>query len=579
MGTESPWTGLHAQAKEGKLTFHPQAAIDAAEAVNKAATGLQQIVGNLNQLELQGDPFGVIPDAKMAVFKHSASHRMTERFREQARLLAPVIDKHLTTLRTMLETFLVAGAKYVDADGSQNKRFKQLRDGFPDKKISKLKVSDKDWHAIEAAEKRRGSKGKDVSTGNVSSDAGESEKPIDAFEYYAALSAYPSASATWNDLNSLYETMKPRHVGQVGSWWLRLAQKAREVDEGLGADLAKAFRNWQSDGATAALTAAAKYRAGLVELGQSMNLTGRVLANSEGWLATTQSYLPKVDAATAAPNGYPHQRQAKLEKQLTKYRHHYQAHYVKEFEPASKHVPKVPGLTFALPGDPQFPWQQPDKDGGPKVNPGAGDTKGNTPGTGDTKGDTPGTGDTKAGQNGNGQNGNGQNGTGQQGTGQELLGMVSTLLQTAGQVVQQIGMAAQTMHQPTLGQPGGPDQGKSRPQAGDPTERKGGGGGGGGGDGAAKAAGPDHTRTYPAKLFPRAGAPAETDTAAAQPRDPGQVVAGAPGTPGMGAMPPGVHSPGQQGAEHKRPQFLASTENLHEVLGDDQTTYRPVVDR
>ncbi|MFI9508644.1 hypothetical protein [Nocardia sp. NPDC052566] len=92
-------------------------------------------------------------------------------------------------------------------------------------------------------------------------------------------------------------------------------------------------------------------------------------------------------------------------------------------------------------------------------------------------------------------------------------------------------------------------------------------------------AGPEMTRDYPARLFPRAGGEVLSATDWRSGLATGQSTAGPPGAPGAGA-PYGGHGAGMgQGQEHKRPKFLFSPEHLEEALGEAPPVYKPVIDR
>ncbi|MGM7644076.1 hypothetical protein ACSVDM_04180 [Nocardia sp. JW2] len=115
--------------------------------------------------------------------------------------------------------------------------------------------------------------------------------------------------------------------------------------------------------------------------------------------------------------------------------------------------------------------------------------------------------------------------------------------------------------------------------AGLPTSAGGGGGGGGsraGLGGGAAAAAPLTRDATQSRLFPRAAAITTADAMVSR----AGITAGATGAAGAPGMSPAAAGQGQgQGKEHKRPQYLNSTENLDEALGDAPVVVRPVVER
>ncbi|KAF0848278.1 hypothetical protein [Nocardia caishijiensis] len=106
--------------------------------------------------------------------------------------------------------------------------------------------------------------------------------------------------------------------------------------------------------------------------------------------------------------------------------------------------------------------------------------------------------------------------------------------------------------------------------------KAGGAGGGGGAKGAASGLPMVARDGNQSRLFPRSAVVA-ADVGSAVSRA-GIAGVGTPGTPG--AMGPGAAGAGQgQSKEHKRPEYLRSSENLDEVLGEAPVVVRPVVER
>jgi hypothetical protein len=149
--------------------------------------------------------------------------------------------------------------------------------------------------------------------------------------------------------------------------------------------------------------------------------------------------------------------------------------------------------------------------------------------------------------------------------------------QAAQQMGQQLASAAQQAAQQAglAGLPGIPSLKDLEEQAkkamGSAAAKGGSGAGGGPGSGSPVKAGVGQNLDKASKLFPRAEATATGTAAAAR--------AGLASSAGMGMGPgPGPGAAGQQ-KEHKRADFLDSTEHLEEAIGEAPTVVKPIVEQ
>ncbi|MQY25004.1 hypothetical protein [Nocardia aurantia] len=437
-----------------------------------------------------------------------------------------------------------------------------------------------------------------------------------------------SSDLVWNDFFNHYKVMSGEigKIQQAAQDWLgfvNVLHTGRAIFQEKATAILNNNEYWHGDSSTAAREAIGRYvRNELESLTRAMQIISDNLTDSVGWLTKLQEYLPEVSfEQKAAEVGYTPKL---LDSMLNAYRTKWTEWYVEGAQSASAAIPVMPlpqgGNTSSLvPSQPNPvvpPVAPPVAPPTAPVSPvsalsgsGSGDQKaaldpgslGGGPGLdGAPKVDQPG--DPAADQQPVTepqtqqpdqsqqlqsmlqQGAQALQQAAQQGSqvAQQGASAIQQGLQTAAQTAQQaLQQAAQQSTQAAALAAGLPNTaadelGKSGIGAGGGAAG-GGAGSGRAGLGAGSAAEGPRNSAATQRLFPRAAA-ATTDSATTGRAGLASSAATSAGAPGMS---PGAHGGGhgQQNKEHKRPEYLKTTENLDEALGDAPGAVRPVVEK
>ncbi|MGW4356584.1 hypothetical protein ACWELJ_31310 [Nocardia sp. NPDC004582] len=585
----NPWTGLAQQAHTGNLELKPGAAREGARLAAIAANALTFAKGYQDILTTHRGFSDNEHLFQILILK--------KRFNEQGLALGPILDHYIELVNGMADTMIQADQTYDAAEVDSKTMFDQLK-----------KANSKDSDSAEPA----------LDHGKIFDLGGDSAPRIDehakgneglykvAHEpgHYELID--PENPYAHHDLDWFYEAgagMDPQTVANFSATWDKVA---RRVDESFG-DLTKQLtkmvddKDWSSAGAHSAVTAANTFKKQATDLTDDLRSMAENLRLVSGWLENTKVMMPR-----NKPTDFDYDHYQRMENMIKAAQLAFQHWYVPGLTGASQAVPRLTDPTAATPHLDGPGGRSNNGDGrggghgGGQHRPGGagGPNSGNTP---NHKANLNGTKPDGTNPNGTNPNGTNPNGTHPNGTnpdktnpqgnpsgtdpnsstGQSSQGMsqLSSALQQGMQGLTGLQSTAQQKKQ----QQDLKDKLKDSPLAGLPNledlkKGLGGGGGGGGGGGAAPK-----PMLENARLFPRA-ALAETAEASATGVGRAGVAAGSTGMGGMGGgggmgpMGHGAGGHGQGGKDHKRPDFLDSSEYLDEAMGTAPVVAKPVVE-
>ncbi|MEU1430705.1 hypothetical protein ABZ412_26875 [Nocardia sp. NPDC005746] len=605
--TNNHWLGLVPQAQAHTLQLGHDVALEGAKLAAIAANALI-FAKNYQELLTQHKGFSDNNHLEQVVM-------LKTRFNDQGGRLGAILDHYIELVNAMADTMIQADKTYDAHEEDTAAIFKRLK-------------HDADTADTDPA-KPAMQRGEIPSLPGNSAPRLDQDKKVDQALYniahesghYTAID--PENPFSHNDLDWFYEAgagMNPQLVADFGATWLKVAKKVDTSFGELNKQLAKMVTDkaWTGAGAQGAVDAANAFKDQASELTGDLRAMASNLTYVSGWLDSTKMMMPR-----NKPNDFDYDHYQRMQNIIKAAQLAFQHWYVPGLIGASQAVPKLSDATVAKPNlNP--PNRRSDAGGGQnnnnggggaqnrsgggsmpnlgsmpnnKINPNGVDPNGTNPNGINPNGTNPngtnpnGTNPNGTNPNGTNPNGTNPNGTNPQGnpsgtnpnsnSGQFSQGMsqLSSALQQGMQGLTSL----QTTEQQKKQQQELKDKLKDSPLAGMPNLedlKKGLGGGGGGGGGGGSAPKP---MLETSRLFPRA-ALAETAEAASMGVARAGVAAGSTGMGGMGGgggmgpMGHGAGGQGQGGKEHKRPEFLDSSEYLDEAMGTAPVVAKPVVE-
>lgn len=602
--TDNPWTGLNQQAHSGTLQLSDSAAGEAAALAAAAANAVELVKHHVADV-LNPKGFGAAP----------SSYLLQAKFSKAAGDLDDILGRFLEILNAMGETFLAAGKRYNETDTDSGAEFKRIRDNTPRRGDAsqggnpatppvggshhipdflrdhqyfgdKLqKPSDEhinssgQFSEMDALSQAQG--GRDTTPVDVENPWEKDHPFFESFETGIDPVAVVSDALVW-------DWMAVELDGTFGDLNNRLARFPLEG-------------SWQSPrgegGINAAITAAATYRSQANALTTSMRALSQNLTYTAGWLSETKKFMP---GETRDKGGYV-DRESQEDSCLDLWhRRGFQNWYVEGMKYTNAAIPILPAPTVK----PAQPPAQP----GPPGPPGTASPGTAAPGTAAPGASQQQLAALRAAQQDSDQQRQAlarqqkaleearrtseeqarKSAAAQQQ--QQAQQAAQQAMQQAAQQAQQVGQqlagaAQQAAHQiaqqsALAGLPGLPAGLQDFQDAAKKMSSAAKGATGGPGPGIGKATPPAGQNLERAsKLFPRATTDiTATATGVRAGLAPGTGMAGAP----MGGMPmggPGAAGGGGQQKEHKRADYLDSTEHLEEAIGEAPVVAKPVVEK
>ncbi|MFE3255933.1 hypothetical protein ACFXPS_12430 [Nocardia sp. NPDC059091] len=591
---DNPWLGLDQQALDGTLKLSHGAALDAAKLAADAVNVLNTARGYQSLLT---DHKGFSDNSFLPRIMVLRDH-----FNHEGGRLDTILGHYVDLVNAMADTLIVADKEYNAAEEDSKTKFERFK---------------KELQTVHGAPT--------MATGTkIPTFDTDKTPPLDAKHGYGGLADVRNSTGHYEsidpeDPNSgghdwFYRAgfgMNPQSVADASGTWLIVADKIDTSFENLTKRLSQmeSDGSWTGTGAKGAIRAAGNFKTQADGLTSDLRAMASNLSYVSGWLANTKLYMPN-----NAPTDFDYDRPQHEDAIVKRARLGFSSWYVPGLSAASTAIPKLADPTAPMPGsDGKTNYYGGSDDGGDrggtrgKIGPSGGGTPsfgdgslpggtapkvtankatnppGSTPNGGDKGGTNPNGGD-KNGSNPNGGNPNGSNPDGSNPggsnptssqnsqSGSQLSQMAGTLQQAlqglqsqTQQSTQQQDLAKKLQNMPLSALPNLNDL------------KMPGGGPGGGGPGGKPTLEPAQ-----AKLFPRAALAEVAEAEAAGVARAG-IAAGA--TPmgggmggGMGGMGHGGGAHGAQGKEHKRPEFLDSSEYLDEAMGTPPVVAKPVVE-
>ncbi|WP_067819128.1 hypothetical protein [Nocardia inohanensis] len=577
---DNPWLELRRQARNGGLVV----ADGAAQAAVRNAAEVAYRLGFVR--DMTGPLTEHIGFSDNGVLKSAIT--MAERCNHEGRRLNGIIDHYIDLVNAMGETLIDADNKYKTAEEDSRSQFDKVKKSMGPDNVSMptdgLGTGTAPvWYegSLEDHDAKAGATGLPKVGGNHYGDAIGAENP------YAQRGKW-----FWEVGQGIHHDK----VAEKSSVWKWVGSR---VDEGFtnlvnGLEQLETKGLWKGDGADAAIAAAKKFKA------QATDFTGdlRVMAGTLYYFSGVLEFIKRVSPDDWNDEWNGTKTETDIAATEAKW---FAGWYTPGLAKASANIPiftdpTVPASTTSGGGGgqnqggggsgssggqnkfglksgttPNLTMPSGTKPGGTDpsgTKPGGTDPSGTKPGGTDPNGTKPGGTDP----GGSSSSGDGS-GSGSSSGSSDSSGLSSALsgLQSAAQ---QASSAASTKKASTAA---GADLsglssllGQAKQGAG-----KGGGGAGGGGGPATNPA-----AALSQRLFPRAAVSAEGSMVASASASRAGIAASGAGMP-MGGMPMGGHGAqgGQQGGkEHKRPDFLDSTEYLEEAMGAPPIVAKPVVE-
>ncbi|MFD4354887.1 hypothetical protein ACFWPX_20190 [Nocardia sp. NPDC058518] len=621
------WSGLKSAASGGQLFLAPSALTNLVHASNDARIQVNSVTKELHLIDKLAAFAAILPSAK----------DLADQFSAKGAELRGILKDHEGILDDIGDTFMKSAEHYKGEDSGSGVDMAQLRKERADSKTKTHSLGPRDA----PTDLKTGGGGSTTAqhpdaiipgllapTGQTPDGGSYFVLPIDTlgrnkgregnkWGLPAALlqnQAFDKGKVKGEDpghytydqcvtiANSILQGNTPRAVAQASADWSKLARDLHLGFDGLRKKVEASKEHWTSpngsNGADRAQGAMAAYADANDTLVTRVALIGVALEYASEWLYSTGFDMTQAMAQTgSAPTSLyvtePEQEQKEIKRQAAI--GVLRMVYVPGVNATSGVIAQLPDATPPTTGGgPTGPGSNNNNGGGTTNGLGGatqgGGRKGNDPGKKQPPGqgdkNSPDKKDQQPGDKGGGDKGGGNQGGGNQGGGQGSGGSGSGLsgLQSglaAAQQALQSGLGSNSSAGPASSLAGlsGLSPAELAAAAAKKTgaaSKGGGGGSGAGGGGAAKAAGQNLNAS---KLFPRASAAIPVADAGAR----AGMAAGAssPGMP-MGGMPMGGGGAGAGGGqqkEHKRADYLDSTEHLEEAIGAAPIVARPVVEQ
>ncbi|WP_153805569.1 WXG100 family type VII secretion target [Nocardia sp. SYP-A9097] len=594
---DNPWLGLDQQARGGTLHLAP--------GVGQAASKLAADVANSLGIALTYQ--ALLTDHKGFSDNNHLSQvlALKDRFNAQGGRLGDILKRYIDLVEAMADTMIVADRNYSAAEEDSKAmftRFKKESAIHPASGTPTLVTGTKIpvWN--------------DDSTPLLDGKHGNPDLVKISREkgHYDAIDPEDPKGKDHMWLHLAGAGMNPQLVADIGGTWLTVADKVEKSFAHLVTKLDDIKGSWSGQGGDAARRVAGEFKTEADGLTADVRAMASNLNYVSGWLDHTKAQMPN------APTDFDYDHPAREERILNAARLAFQRWYVTGLIAAGPAIPKLVDPLAQLPGvapvsysftgggptstnpnqfafksatppadgfsmsrtDPNSKNPQsidPSKNNPGNTDPGKNDPNG-TQGKNDPSG-TPGKNDpgktdpSKTGPNSTdpSQNNsqNTSNGTSQQSSnGSTDASQLTSALQGL------------TSNQAKTNDPSSTLAGIPNLLSNLSKDLAKGGGPGGGGPGVSPASAP---KELTSRLFPRAALSAEIEGAITTSARAGIATAGAsPMGGGMGGSPMGgghgAGGQGGQGKEHKRPEFLDSTEYLEEAMGAAPIVAKPVVE-
>ncbi|WP_039795610.1 hypothetical protein [Nocardia araoensis] len=604
----NPWSGLSREAQNGTLELRPgvlEALINAANGVRVRVASVKKELSKIDSLP---------PFAEVLL----SAEALASRFSEKGRELGRILDDHITILDDLTDTFFAAARHYRGTEEDNRVDFAALERRVSEHKGITENLSKRwdpaglttagdgsgntyahpDWNEVgkRKPEENHGLPTSLAEPGEVKFEPrgvhADDPENFTYSQYQTIISSITGGSPTM-----------PIKVAQAASDWRWLAGELKETFDILTNQMTTSRSSWTSPnnngGAHRARQAITAYGTGTDQLNTNMKLIGDSLEYVSEWLYTTGVLLQQGDDYPPTRNSGETDdvyRQRKEEAAVRNYVRAMQAAYVPGVEETDKVIAVLPDPIPPTTG--QVPGPGPGPGGpGPGAAPGPGtntaqlasmqnaqrQAEQQRKALEDAQRQAQLDAQRRAAEQQQQQQQAAQQAAqqAQQQAAQQLAQQAQQAAQQIAQQAQQIGQqvasaAQQAAQQASLaGLPGMPNLSDATKKL-ESALAKGAGGPGGsaGGPGAPKSAANQNLEKA-SKLFPRAATNAVTAAATGRAGlAAGQGMMG----PGMPMGGPGAAQGGQQ-KEHKRADYLDSTEHLEEALGDAPVVAKPVVEQ
>ncbi|MEV6771252.1 hypothetical protein AB0N05_21795 [Nocardia sp. NPDC051030] len=615
MSTENPWEGLSREAHAGALQFNPGAADAAATMAADASYILGVLKSNASKFETHNVFGGTAPNQPSTTLP--SAQDLMARFNQQGRNFGDVVGKYIELIDSMADTLIWAGKKYKSVDEDSAKAFGRYKDGAKARIESSLPSA---LHVPTEAPKNNVTFKKELE-GLLGGPLGDSGLPkVSGQKYGDPIGAESPYGRGVEWFRGIRNTLAPEFLGSNSQLWEWAAVNIAGVFNPLATRLETMATDgdWaHSKGQQGALAAVNSFKAQSHDLAVDLAALAATVLNTQEWMISFRGGLAELQGAWSSQQA----RDDALEKTWTTA---FTNIYTPNLTASSTAIPKLTDPTAKPPartdggggdggggggtgtggggggtgrgGGGGGSGIDPSKLGirsatlpdGTKINPDG--TRTNLDGTktnpDGTKANPDGTktnpDGTKTNPDGTKTNPSTTNpsGTGNSSNSSSGSSDSSSLLSALQQGLS--ALTSTTSTSPTSTSPT-----TTSPTTTNPVSSllkdlakdiKGGGGAGGGGAGG--GAPKDTTQ----RLFPRAALTAETaETSTAGIRtgvaaaSTGTGMGGGMGGGGMGPMGHGAQG-GQGKGEHKRPEFLDSTEYLEEAMGEAPIVAKPVVE-
>ncbi|MGK8488384.1 hypothetical protein [Nocardia asiatica] len=358
---------VKAATQGGKdIAFSDEAGRRALYAVEAARRVLEGIGDEANELKIQSARFGDPGN--------NAGQLLHDMFVEQQKQLQDVLEDVGKAFLHMRDMFGYATGLYRKTEKDSAASFK-FADGTLSEAMKPYQIADDDLQDSAKGEAdgevARGAKGETIDPAAVGDD-GVAAKGAPA-------SPPPATAMTPNMLVTLGGTIETSTiVDGTAVRWVRMGRQVDRLGNQLAADMNKAFEAWQGVGQRAAKRANESHIKNLRTLSIRMQVMGRVLADTAGWLYATKKNMPMDTRRDMVSSGrtysvsrYYMTRDGDRD-DLDEIRGNYEKYYVQPMS-ATK-VPVIPDFAAATSAQPKAGDTDPKKDDADKKNgaPGAG---------------------------------------------------------------------------------------------------------------------------------------------------------------------------------------------------------------
>ncbi|WP_280473080.1 hypothetical protein [Nocardia asiatica] len=359
---------VKAATQGGKdITFARDAGKRALYAVEAARRALEGIGDQANGLGIQNASFGEAGN--------TAGQRLRDVFIEQQKQLQDVVKDFGKAFVHMQDMFGHASTLFRDRERDSAASF-NFESAKLDEAVKPYRIPDGELtHSAKGeadGEVARGAKGETIDPAAVGDD-GVAAKGAPA-------APPPPTAMSPTSLATLGKTIETSTMVDTAVQWVRMSRQVDRLAYQFAKDMNSAFNEWEGVGQRAAKQANESYIKNLNTLSARMQVMGRVLADTAGWLYATKKNMPvdgvrdRVNLAIISSNTIwtrYRTNDGDLD-ELPEIRDNYEKYYVQPMS-ATK-VPVIPDFAAATSAQPKAGDTDPKKDDADKKNgaPGAG---------------------------------------------------------------------------------------------------------------------------------------------------------------------------------------------------------------